>query len=461
MSMTTSVSAAVLALLLVTAGTSVPASASAMHGDVLQMVSPRDGDPEPGIEDVAPNVWQVDPGDGQITLGWSAAVTGLVMAEEYVIEMKDGDGSWERYDVVDGASLSSTVTGLLNGQQYGFRVRGDAQGQEGAWSVERFATPRTTPDAPRITSAQPLGNSWSLAWTVDADGGSPITGYVIQLSPDDGATWVDASRPSSTTATVDVERGGRYLVRIAAENAAGLGPWSATAADILKTPPSSPSLRPVTSATWASKSMWWSGDGVIRLQWTAPEFDGGSPLTGYSVQASADSGTIWTDLEQKQRELDGYVEMESSGGYTLGAEYQFRVAARNAEGSGPWSEISTYNLQIDPSSPVLTGHAQNGSVALSWSLLSDGGSPLTDYTLKYFSGTIEDYDHYDPDSYTELTLPASEDPRRPEPCGNGFILRISSPDRRPLDAVHRRDLGTAKTAHLTEGKARADIGLPR
>ena len=73
------------------------------------------------------------------------------------------------------------------------------------------------------------------------------------------------------------------------------------------------------------------------LCWEPPEFDGGSPVTGYYVERMASYSSRWSKVNKKATSdlsltLDDLEE---------GTEYQFRVCAENAAGVGePCEPIS-------------------------------------------------------------------------------------------------------------------------
>ena len=94
--------------------------------------------------------------------------------------------------------------------------------------------PRTKPTAPRSLAAAPTNVSGQirLTWAVPAsDGGSAITDYAVQRSPD-GTTWTTLGDGTSTatayTAT-GLVNGTRYYFRVFARNVVGQGPASNTA----------------------------------------------------------------------------------------------------------------------------------------------------------------------------------------------------------------------------------------
>ena len=75
--------------------------------------------------------------------------------------------------------------------------------------------------------------SASVSWTAPlTDGGTPVTDYRVEASTD-GLTWGtvgDAVSTATTALVPGLDRGPAYVVRVAAVNGAGTGPWAAATA---------------------------------------------------------------------------------------------------------------------------------------------------------------------------------------------------------------------------------------
>ena len=72
----------------------------------------------------------------------------------------------------------------------------------------------------------------------------------------------------------------------------------------------------------------------FTLTWTAPDFDGGYPVTGYRVEYKAVSEINW-----KQLKLDKSSTSIVVTGLEEGTEYELRVAAMNSVGAGPFCQL--------------------------------------------------------------------------------------------------------------------------
>lgn len=128
-------------------------------------------------------------------------------------------------------ATTQVVTGLSNGTTYRFRVQ--ATNAVGTGSFSRVTNPvtpaaPTAPDAPMIGGATAGNRTATVSWTAPAaDGGSPITGYVV--TPYVGY-WSGTPRVFSSTATTQtvtgLTNGGTYRFRVQAINAVGPSAYS-------------------------------------------------------------------------------------------------------------------------------------------------------------------------------------------------------------------------------------------
>lgn len=141
------------------------------------------------------------------------------------------------------------------------------------------------------------------------------------------------------------------------------------------------------------------------LTWEAPEFDGGSPITGYYVEKL--SGTRWMKVTKKaiskcELTINDLIE---------GSDNEYRVIAENKAGLSKPSETTgrfkakdPYEVPGKPESPEVTEITAD-SATLSWQPpSSDGGSPITNYIIEMKSRKDLKWKRINKDNVTDTTF---------------------------------------------------------
>lgn len=342
-----------------------------------------------------PNNLQVKNGNAQVSLSWTAPNNGGALISDYAIEYSsNGGASWLPYSNSGSLEPSAVVGGLVNGKAYVFRVAAINLAGQGSFSeASPQATPCAAPSAP-LNLQGTIGNQQiSLSWLPPSNnGGAEIIDYVISYSTNQGSTWTPFSDGTSifTSATISgLTNRTAYLFRVTAVNSAGEG----TPALSQALTPASPPLAPLSVQPTL-------GDGKISLKWTAPSDNGGSAVIDYVIEYARNAsvaGTVFNDLLSEKTQA-------TVTGLTNGTIYYFRVAAKNASGTGPFS---TYSAPIAPAG--LPGAPTNlnvrplrNAVDLSWNKPSQtGGATITDHVIEYSSDdgrTWKTFYHFNPAS---------------------------------------------------------------
>ncbi|MDE0431205.1 MAG: fibronectin type III domain-containing protein [Caldilineaceae bacterium] len=265
----------------------------------------------------------------------------------------------------------------------------------GPWSDVMSATTPAGKPAMVVLSDAPspeLADKFVITWTAPANGGSPITGYLIQVWEDgawmdlksvDGSmtSWTHEDQPGATT---------KYY-RVRAMNAVGDGPWSATQTRL--TVAGKPGA-PVLNASA-------NGTSEISLTWTIPA-TGGTALTAYDIQYSSDGATGWTWDQTGSSIQDGLRVLRTANadsqeyahsGLDPATTRHYRVRAVNDGangGAGPWSNVAmATTVGGKPGRPTLNASASGTSmINLSWTPpTGDGGSAITGYEIEYWDGS--------------------------------------------------------------------------
>lgn len=179
----------------------------------------------------------------------------------------------------------------------------------------------TEPGAPADLTATEAAGEVTLSWTAPLDdGGWPILEYVVMRGDSEANLDVlDLVSGETTFTDGDVERGSTYHYAVLARNAIGEGPLSNVASVGIPefTLPSAPGALVATYA-----------DGKVKLTWSAPLSDGGTPITGYAVMRGTDPGNM-TRLK-----VLGVVLEHSDGSVVRGNTYHYSVVAINSVGEG-------------------------------------------------------------------------------------------------------------------------------
>jgi alpha-tubulin suppressor-like RCC1 family protein len=325
----------------------------------------------------APATISATPGDGQVTLNWSAPPSdGGSQITGYVVTPSIGAVP-QAPITFPSIAISQIITGLTNGATYTFKVAAINEAGTGAQSpASAPVTPTSAevvPGAPTGVTGTPGNGSVQLSWNAPASTGTqPIDGYVV--TPSVGGvnqTPVTFDSTATTQTIPGLTNGFGYRFRVAARSAAGVGANSTLSPTY--TPRSEPSQPTGVSAV--------AGNGQATVSWTAPVSNGGAAITGYAVVpyigAAAQSPVGFASTATTQVVT----------GLTNGTTYTFRVRAQNAAGFGSSSDPSA---PVTPQGPItvpgtptgVTGTAGDGQVSLSWSApASNGGSAITGYVV--------------------------------------------------------------------------------
>ena len=294
-----------------------------------------------------------------VQLSWSAPSERGSPITGYTVEWKTRGGNATTV-AVSGTSWEHTTVTL--GTTYEYRVRAANSIGDGPWSDMTVAQTKATAPAKVTGLTAASGATVQLSWSAPGNGGSAITGYTVEWKASGGTATTVAVNGTSWehTAVTPVTT---YEYRVRAANSIGDGPWSDTAsAQAITTPAKVTGLTTSVSGT------------TLQLSWSAPG-NGGSAITGYTVEWKTSGGTATTVA------VNGTSWEHTT--VTLGTIYEYRVRAANSIGDGPWSDTTSVNATTVPAKVTgLTASMPGTAVNLSWSAPSNGGSAITGYTVE-------------------------------------------------------------------------------
>ncbi len=307
------------------------------------------------------------PGASSVAATWTPPSNGGSTITDYIIEYSTDNSTWVTFS--DGLSTvaSTTISGLSNGTAYYVRVSAvNAAGSGSAVTSGTTSTPRTTPNAPGITSIVADDSELSVRFSAGATSGSAITSY--QYSINGGSTWVTASATSSPIVITGLANGTRYQVALRAVNIVGSGATSNVIASTPRTTPSAPTISSVTA-----------GANQATVAFTLSN-NGGSPVTNYEYRVSAGS---WTPWETATTTVSPLV----IGNLANGTTYDVEIRAVNAAGSGTASSTESVTPFSSPGAPSITGVSGDvRSITIDFTAGITGGATITNYTYSLDDG---------------------------------------------------------------------------
>ena len=336
----------------------------------------------PSVPPSAPqNFTATAAGTSIINLAWDApSTTGGSPVTRYEIEVSaDGGNTWSVLGSTGAAVTSFRHPELSAGSTRHYRIRArNADGLGTAATAMATTTGGNLPGVPRnLTASAESSSAINLDWDAPSfTAGSPVTGYTVEVSADGGGTW---SFLGSTRSGVTefrhpgLDAGDRRHYRVRAESSSGVGGWAYANATTLGGEAPGPPRNLTASAESSS---------AINLDWDAPSFTTGSPVTRYTVEVSADGGGTWSFLGSTR---SGVTEFRHSG-LDAGDRRHYRVRAESSSGAGGWAYANATTSGGEAPGPPrnLTASASGSSVIeLDWlAPSSTGGSAVTGYVIE-------------------------------------------------------------------------------
>lgn len=196
----------------------------------------------------------------------------------------------------------------------------------------------TKPKGPLVV-ADVTAEGCKLKWDKpDDDGGEPIQHYVVERMDVDSGRWVPVCTSKTPEADVTgLNEGKDYKFRVKAVNSEG-------ESEPLETEQTIKAKNPYDAADAPGKPNLkdWTRDHA-DLTWTAPEHDGGAPITGYVIEKKDSLSSKW----QKVQETKGPKCEARVPDLVEGHKYQFRVKALNKAGQSKPSQPSDTLLAKD------------------------------------------------------------------------------------------------------------------
>ncbi|MYH72477.1 MAG: hypothetical protein F4153_07875 [Acidimicrobiia bacterium] len=330
------------------------------------------------------------------------------------------DGTWRCVsgysNAGTAATTSHTLTGLNGSTSYLVRVQAfNAAGPSG-WVTAASAATTEEPEAPLApTGLTPTAGNRSirLSWTAPAARGARITRYTITCVSgiSDGNHRCDQASPNNTYTTSGtsytisgLENGNTYTLRVTATNIAGTSPEASTTAV--------PATRPGQPRNIVITPSYGTGTVNLSVTWDAPSRDdgtttddGGSAITGYTVQYRASTGN-WSFAYFGDNSGAGYPVQIT--GLAVGPTYYVQIRAHNAGGDSSWVQATTRPTGTPAKpDPVSVSGVSRGGMTAGWTAPDIGASAITDYDVQWCTAR-------------EHTATVNQVPTTTYPCTGGW-----------------------------------------
>jgi titin len=226
-----------------------------------------------------------------------------------------------------------------------------------------------------------------LTWATPTDnGGTAITGYLVSAYANGSTTAaftksIAGGTVNATTLTAtQINSGTSYTFKVAAVNSVGNSANSSASAvvDVPRTPtaPDAPTAVKTSSVTSTSAT----------IAWVAPEYNGGSAITGYNVIVTdSNNGTI------KNVTVSETTSTLAVAGLIRGNNYMVTVSAINARGTSANAAAAFATLLEKPSAPFapLLSSDDSGILTAEWTAPSDdGGKAISSYRVELITGGV-------------------------------------------------------------------------
>ena len=232
-----------------------------------------------------------------VTISWDVPENGGSPITSYTIESQQRreNGNYDNADfravVITQSAYSGvyTVENLEKGRSFRFRVKAQSSVGFGPYSSisNEVMTVATIPRKPgNVTIVKIRPTYVTLNWTAPVDeGGFLISGY--QINKTVGASNKFSIHVVSTNSrdTLAIAEGltpsTSYVFRVAAVNDLGVGILSNPSPTVVTLAPQFPG--PTGKPTVMELNTTYGSDASVSIKWTPPRFNGGSPITDYSV----------------------------------------------------------------------------------------------------------------------------------------------------------------------------------
>ncbi|WP_420625273.1 cadherin domain-containing protein [Candidatus Poriferisodalis sp.] len=322
-----------------------------------------------------------------LSVGWSAPANAGPAITDYDVQYRAGiSGAWSDAGHA-GTAVTATLAGLSENTSYQVQVR--AKNAEGTGSWSDSGSGRTDANAAPVFSSSATFSAAenqtevAMVLAADSDSEDKIERYDITGGADQSFFLVIASsghlefrNGPNYEDPRDQRANNTYVVEVTATSGTGTREKTATqtitvtVTDVNTEAPGKPGAPAVSTASVTSLSVGWS----------APA-NAGPAITDYDMRYRAGISGAWSDAGHV-----GTAVTATLAGLSENTSYQVQVRAKNAEGTGSWSDSGSGRTDANAapsfSSPATFAMTENRtSVGTVRAADSDTGDSIEGYAI--------------------------------------------------------------------------------
>ena len=292
---------------------------------------------EPPGTPAAPSVSGTPGSNTSLTIKWSEPDNTGPDIDNYDLQHRQGNSGNFTNGPQNVTGLTANIQNLSANTSYQVQVRATNDEGDSPWSPSGSGSTSSPPVTPPSkvfgVNITPSDQTLQVNWTQV----SGATGYKVQWKS--GGQSYGSGRqatvsPGSTTSRTisNLQNGTEYTVRVIATKT---GASDGTPSDDAMGTPTATTSVPSAPRNLDARG---SGDNRINLSWDASNSDGGSAINGYRIQVSNNGRSNWTDRVANTGNTN---RSHSHTGLSAGDTRHYRVAAINAAGTGPYSNVDS------------------------------------------------------------------------------------------------------------------------
>ena len=236
-------------------------------------------------------------------------------------------------------------------------------------------TVQTAPQPPLISVASVQSRNFTVRWSYQDNGNSPLTHTIVEYKLDTTSTWLSVmivgNATTEFTPSEQLVANSLYLIRVFVENSINSSLPAETSARTLPLVPPVP--RSVTLQVISHL--------VLELMWEPPTLTSEhTPVEKYECQLKSESEADWRSVVTLSPTQFSY----SFNSLNPGTLYLSRVRCGNSAGySTPWVQVSNRTNHTIPGPPSLQVTSLDFmKIRVNWTPGSDGGRPLETWTIE-------------------------------------------------------------------------------